>query len=358
MRWLFVISRNSSFAYKGRRSDVKQVGRELGVRYVLEGSIRKAAGSLRITGQLIDATKGHHIWADRFEGSLADVFELQDRVTESVVGAIEPSLLRAEIKRAQAKPTDSLDAYDLYLRSVAHFFSSTRDGNNAGTALLRRAILIDPAFTLAKGMLVQFQTLRHAQGWAGPSDTETAIALAHECVSEGHDDPATLARASLALALIADEHEQAVTLVERAMRLNPHSAGILVNAGFVYYIAGQPEPAIECLSRALRLHPSDAYRSRVLGVIGLAHLAAHRLEEALDYTERAVNSGLHLAPVLNLVFRIRVLVRAGRIGDARAVAKKVLQTDPTFRISTHTNYGYRLAREEVRNALRDAGLPE
>jgi adenylate cyclase len=356
VRWFFVVSRNSSFTYKGRAVDVKQVGRELGVRYVLEGSIRKAAGRVRITGQLIDATKGHHVWADRFEGDLADVFELQDRVTESVVGAIEPSLLSAEIKRAQAKPTDSLDAYDLYLRSFAQLYSNARENNDAGLALLRQAILIDPAFTPAKGMLVRFQTLRHAQGWAEPSDTEAAITLANECVIEGRNDPSMLGRAGLLLALVADEREQAVTLLERAMRLNPNSAGILVNAGFVYCLAGQPEPAIECLSRALRLHPFDANGSRVLGGIGLAHLLADHVKEALDYTESAVNSQPLFLPVL--VFRIAALVRAGRIDDARAVAKKFLNADPTFRISTRPAFGDGRMREAFRNALHDAGLPK
>jgi adenylate cyclase len=357
VRWFFVISRNSSFTYKGRAVDIKQVGRELGVRYVLEGSVRRAAGRVRITGQLIDASTGHHVWADRFEGDLADVFELQDRVTERVTGAIEPSLLSAEINRTQSKPTESLDAYDLYLRSFSPLYLGTRAGNDSGIALLRRAIEIDSSFTPAKGMLLQFHTNRVVQGWAEPSETEAAIALARQCVIEGRDDPSILGRAGLLLALVADEQEQGIALLERAIRMNPNSAAILVQAGFVYCFAGQPERAIECLSRALRLHPLDPYPSRVLGGIGLAHLLADRIQEALDYTERAVNSGPHFPPML--IIRIAALARAGRIEEARAVAQRYLVLDPSFRISAMpVRFGYGAMSEAFKNALRDAGLPE
>ncbi len=358
VRWFFVISRNSSFTYKGRAVDVKQVGRELGVRYVLEGSIRKAAGRVRITAQLIDATSARHVWADRFDGELADVFELQDRVTESVVGAIEPSLLAAEVKRAEAKPSESLDAYDLYLRAFPQMDSGSRAASDSGLALLRRAILIDPSFTPAKGKLLHFYLNRQVQGWAEPGEKEVAIALARECATDGRDDPPIIRMAGHLLALIGNEREQAVVLLERAMHLNPNSTVVLESAGLVYCIAGQPQPAIECLSRALRLDPCGRQVPMVLGGLGLAHLMAGRLQEALDYTERAVaNSG----PGWNgaLRFRIAALVRAGRVEEARATAARLLAADPDFRLSTRpVNYGYGEIRESFKNALREAGLPE
>jgi len=357
VRWFFVISRNSSFTYKGRAVDVKQVGRELGVRYVLEGSIRKAAGRVRITGQLIDATTGGHIWADRFDGDLADIFELQDRVTESVVAAIEPSLLNAEIQRAQAKPTESLDAYDLYLRALSHFYSKTRADLDAATVLLRRALSIDPSFTPAKGTLVVAYTQRIAQGWAETGEAETAVALARECAVEGRDDPISLRSAGHALALLAGEREEGVALQQRAMHFNPNSPATLVWAGWTYCFAGQPEPAIECLSRALRLDPLGAEVIDVASGLALAHLLAGRLQEALDYTERALHASPDWRPTLR--FRIAALMGVGRIDEARALAQRLLAVDPEFRLSTRpVSFGHGAMREVYRNALRDAGLPE
>jgi adenylate cyclase len=357
VRWFFVISRNSSFTYKGRAVDVKQVGRELGVRYVLEGSIRKAAGRVRIIGQLIDATTGRHVWADRFDGDLAGVFDLQDRVTESVVGAVEPNLLNAEIQRAQAKPTDSLDAYDLYLRALWHFYSKTRAGLDAAIVLLRRALAIDPSFTPAKGTLVYAYSQRIAQGWAETGEPELAIAMARECAVEGRGDPISLRSAGHALALLADEREEGVALLQRAIHLNPNSPATLARAGYTYCFAGQPEPAIECLSRALRLDPLGGEGVHAASGLALAHLLAGRLEEALAYTERSLHANPDWRPSLR--FRIAALMGVGRIDEARALAQRLLSVDPGFRLSTRPlNFGYGAMREAFRNALRDAGLPE
>ncbi len=358
VHWFFVISRNSSFTYKGRAVDIKQVGRELGVRYVLEGSVRKAPGRVRITAQLIDATNGHHVWADRFDGDLADVFELQDRVTESVVGAIEPSLLTAEIKRAQAKLTESLDAYDLYLRALGAMLLTERAGTGKAKALLRRALSIDPSFTPAKGTLVIAYVHRQGQGWAEPGEKEAAIALARECAIEGREDPAALRAAGHALAWFAGETEQGIALLQRAMHLNPNSAAILGSAGYVYCLAGQPAPAIECLSRALRLDPLGPEAPLALAWLGLAHLFAGRVREALDCTERAVHSRPDWLPPLRI--RVAALMHAGRVEEAQAAARRVLVADPAFRLSTHYlgNLGHRPAWDSYRKALRDAGLPE
>jgi adenylate cyclase len=172
--WLFVIARNSAFTYKGRAVDVRHIGRELGTRYVLEGSLRRAGGRVRITCQLIEAERGRHVWADRFEGDTVDVFDLQDRITESVAGAIEPNLQRAEIARALAKPTKSLDAYDLYLRSLPHFYANTKPDLDLAIALLRQAVEIDPKYARAKAMLAHVYVMRDIQSWATPDERALA----------------------------------------------------------------------------------------------------------------------------------------------------------------------------------------
>jgi adenylate cyclase len=285
------------------------------------------------------------------------VFKLQDRVTESVVSAIEPSLLNAEIQRAQAKPTENLDAYDLYLRALPHFYSKTRADFHAATVLLRRALSNDPSFTAAKGTLVVVYTQRIAQGWAETGEAEMAIALARECAVEGRDDPISLRSAGHVLALLADEREEGVALLQRAMHLNPNSPATLATAGWTYCFAGQPEPAIECLSRALRLDPLGAEGIHLASGLALAHLLAGRLEEALDYTERSLHANPDWRPTLR--FRIAALMGVGRVDEARALAQRLLAVDPEFRLSTRpVNFGYGTMREAFRNALRDAGIPE
>jgi adenylate cyclase len=172
--WLFVIARNSSFAYKGKSPDLRQVGRELGVRYVLEGSLRKAGNRVRITGQLIDTTTGAHIWADRFDGALDDIFELQDEVASRVAGAIEPKLRRSEIERATRKPTESLDAYDLYLRALAQFHKYTADGMREAIVVLKRALVLDPSYAPAAAMIAFCRVFQRIQNWGPVGEAEIA----------------------------------------------------------------------------------------------------------------------------------------------------------------------------------------
>jgi adenylate cyclase len=201
IHWLFVIARNSSFAYKGRAVGVKQVGRELGVRYVLEGSVRKAGNRVRITTQLIEAISGHHVWADQFNGELANIFDLQDQVTASVVGAIEPSLKLAEIERARAKPTENLNAYDLYLRSLPHQYEHTKAGSEEALWLLRRAISLDPDYAVAKAFAAYCIVHRDSQNFAEDDGGEAAegIRFAREALEAGRDDPSALQFAGAAL---------------------------------------------------------------------------------------------------------------------------------------------------------------
>ena len=241
MRWLFVIARNSSFTYKGRDVDVKRIGRELGVRYVLEGGVRKAAGRVRITGQLIDASTGMHLWADRFEGPIEDIFDLQDQVTASVVGAIAPKLEQAEIERAKRKPTENLDAYDYYLRAMASLYQWTKESNNEALRLLYRAIELDPNFASAYGVAAWCYVWRKTQGWVtdGAQEAAEATRLAQRAVELGKDDAIALSAGGYALAHIAGDLDDGAAFIDRALVLNPNLAGTWLNSGWVRILAGR-----------------------------------------------------------------------------------------------------------------------
>ena len=235
IRWLFVIARNSSFTYKGRAVDVKQVGRELGVRYVLEGSVRKAANRVRITGQLIDATTGGHLWAERFDSTLDDIFELQDEVAASVVGAIAPQLERAEIQRARRKPTDSLDAHDYYLRGMANLHRGTRESIDEALAQFNRALQLDPNFASAYAMAAWCHFWRKVNGWMTdrPQEIAEGVRLARRAVELGRDDAVALTRSGHALGHLAGDLDGGIALIDRALVLNPNLASAWFLGGFL-----------------------------------------------------------------------------------------------------------------------------
>jgi adenylate cyclase len=287
---LFVIARNSSFAYRGRAVDVKQIGRELGVRYVLEGSIRKAGNKVRITGQLIDASTGAHLWADRFEGALKDIFGLQDQVTASVVGAIAPKLEQAEIERARRKPTENLDAYDHYLRGLAGLHQWTREGNHDALASFYRAIELDPNFASACGMAARCYSQRRASGWVKDRqweiiETERLARLATEL---GKDDAIALCTAGIALDFVVGNADEGEALIQRALGLNPNLAWAWFFGGWIKVGLGEPEVAIERLGRALRLSPNDPHSFGMQSAMAAAHFIAGRYAEALSWAEVAV----------------------------------------------------------------------
>ena len=256
---LFVIARNSSFTYKGKAIDIKQVGRELGVRYVLEGSVRKAGGRVRISGQLIDSRSGAHLWADRFDGSLEDVFDLQDRVTASVVGAIAPKLNQAEIDRAKRKPADNIDAYDCFLRGMASIYEQTRDSWEQALRLFYRAIELDPDFATPYGLAARCYQTRRTSGWFEDKDhdsTETKR-LAMRVSEIGQDDALALSWAAIGLVWVCREYETGAEMADQALVINSNLAIGWQNRALISMCCGEHEAATDQFMRALRLSPLD-----------------------------------------------------------------------------------------------------
>jgi adenylate cyclase len=357
--WFFVIARNSSFTYKGKAVDIKQVSRELGVRYVLEGSIPKVAYRVRITCQLIEAVTGHHIWADRFEGALDDIFDLQDRITESVVGAITPSLRRAEISRAYAKPTESLGAYDLYLRALERHYTKQPSASDAAVTLLQRAIQIDPDYALAKALLGDVYAWRCAVG-RGDQEAEraSAVELAREAIASHRDDPDTLGHAAHAISYFAHDHEVALSTLDRALRLNPDAAQLLAIAGWVHLHAGEPEAAFDSFERAIRLSPLDQEMGRMLWGAGMAQLMLGDNDKALISIQAAVRA-IPNYPTIHRVFAF-ALARVGRTDEARQAMSRSLQLEPGWSLSQMSMLPWRdqpFGREYL-EALVLAGAPE
>jgi len=361
MRWLFVIARNSSFTYKGRAVDVKQVGRDLGVRYVLEGSVRNAANRVRITGQLIDATTAAHLWADRFEGTLDDIFALQDQITASVVGAIAPRLERAEIERAKRKPTESLDAYDYYLRGRTHLNQGTREAVAEGLPLFYKAIELDPDFASAYAMAAWCHVWRKVNGWMTDRTREIAegARLARRAVELGKDDAVALTRGGHALAHFGGDLDDSVAFVDRALTLDPNLAAAWFLGGFLRTERGDPDQAIEFFTRAMRFSPLDPEMFRMQAGMALAHLLAGRFESASSWAENAYRDLPSFLLVVAIIAASHAL--AGRMEDAKRAMQHVRRLDPALRISNLADW-LPIRRPEhlatLAEGLRRAGLPE
>ena len=361
MRWLFVLARNSSFTYKGRIVDVKQVGRELGVRYVLEGSMRKAANRVRIMGQLIDASSGAHLWADRFDGGLEDIFDLQEQVTTSVVGAIAPKLEQAEIERAKRKPTESLDAYDYFLRGMARYYGRTRNGIDEALRLFYKAIELDPEFASAYGMAAWCYGWRKINGWDADRTkeiTETAR-LARRAAEVGADDAVALSRAAQALAYVVGDLLPAETFVDRALVLNPNLAGAWYASGWVRIYLGEPELAIQHFAHAMRLNPLDPHIIAMQAGTAFAHFLAGRYDEASSWTEKASWEETNYMTSLRIAAASSAL--GGRLEDAHKAIERLRELDPAFRISNVKHWAPLRLPEHLamlEDGLRKAGLPD
>ena len=359
---LFVIARNSSFTYRGKAVDIKQVGRELGVRYVLEGSVRKAGNRVRITGQLVDAATGNHIWADRYDSTLEDIFDLQDRVTMSVIGAIAPQLERAEIARAQRKPTESLQAYDYYLRALANNYRYTREANIEALKLTQTANNLDPDFAAPFALGADCPVQRWGFGWnsAGAEDVTEARRLAKRALELGKDDPMVLTLAGETLALFAGELDEGAALLARAISLDPNLAIARIWNGYVQFFLGDGGAAIEQFQIGLRLSPLDQRIFMAQNGMAVAHFLAGRYADGSLWAKIAVQQnpdyvGAHRTLMV-------CLAMAGRVEEARQAWAVARQIDPTQSISIVMNrLRLRWRPQDVQrymDAFRIAGMPE
>src|SRR5216683_5036953 len=360
IRWLFVIARNSSFTYKGQSVDVKQVGRELGVRYVLEGSVRKAGGRVRITAQLIDALSGTHLWADRFDGSLKDMFELQDRVAISVAGIIEPTLRQAEIERARRKRPDSLDAYDLYLRALPFAYTSMPEDADKALGFLEQAIRLEPDFAVAHAIIAWCQEQRYLRGGLDEDAKATALRHARLAIAAGGDDANALAIAGLVIGFLEPrEYESALEAFDRSLALSNSSALALGFSAATRAWHGESSIAIEQAEQALRLSPLfDPLSKERHMAIAIAHFVAGRFELSATAASRAIQANPRFSPPYWM--RCAALASLGRIDEAEAVAQQLLEVQPQFTIGSVTAAPF--ANPEILdalgNALRRVGLPE
>jgi TolB-like protein len=359
--WLFVIARNSSFTYKNKVVDVRQIGRELGVRYVLEGSVRRAGDRLRFTGQLIDATSGAHIWADRFDGELSDVFELQDRFTASVVAAIEPVLQLAEIERLKHKPAANLDAYDLLLRAQQRVYEFTEESLAAALRYLEQALAIDPSYAPAMALAALCYAELRRQGWTCDPAAEAAegLRLAARAVEIAKDDSNVLWMAAHAVRILGQDVRPARDLAYRALRLNPNSPMALTTAGWVESALANPDKTIELIGRALRLSPRDPREWLMSTAMASAYLFNEQFQEAVPWAENALVQN----PRNNGARRLLAasLAGLGQIDKAREIMREVLEIEPDLTISTlraRRSYRHDRVWKTYSEALRRAGLPE
>jgi adenylate cyclase len=358
---LFVIARNSSFTYKGRAVDVKQVGRELGVRYVLEGSVRKAANRVRITGQLVDTATGTHLWAERFDGGVGDIFDLQDQVTESVVGAIAPALEKAEIERAKRKPTESLDAYGRYLRGIARLYQlADRQANDDALRLFNSAIELDPDFAAAYGRAASCYAFAKGNFSVTVNEIGEAKRLAQRAVELGKDDAIALATGGWALAYVVRDLEVGAALIDRALVLNSNFAEAWLYGAWAKNWLGEPEAAIERFTRAMRLSPLDPRGSGMRSATSHAHFLLGRYDEAASWAAMALQDSPDFQPALRIAAASNAM--AGHPEQAHQALARLRQLNPALRVSTLKDVlgPYRRAEDLSRyeEGLRQAGLPE
>jgi adenylate cyclase len=357
-KWLFVIARNSSFTFKGKAVDVKEVGRRLGVRYVLEGSVRKASGKVRITGQLIDATTGAHIWADRFERDLTDVFALQDEVAVAVVSAIQPRLLQTEIARATRRRPENLTAYDFFLRALPKFNLTTREGVAEAIRLAHRALELDPRFGFAAALAGAGHMLNVIWGHAvDPQfDRKEAIRLLRLALSIDDSDPEILAWVSVTSAYMVGDCEGEIEMADRAVALNPNSYNAWRFRGWVYKIAGLSEEAVRSFERAIRVSPIDPQLHILFVGMGMAFIELRRFDEAIVAGKKAQRQDPSYAAAYRCL--VSAFAHLGRDAEAREAAAHLLETDPGFAMSAYIARGGQSNAKLLIEGLRKAGLPE
>ena len=352
-----VIARNSSFVYKGRAVDVRQFAREVGVRYVVEGSVRRSGNRLRIAAQLLDGTNGAHLWAHNFDGAVEDVFDVQDRITEGVVAVVEPKVQRAEIDRSRRERPESLDAYDLYLRALQKINTSRPDDNAAGLELLDRAIAQEPGYAVALALAANGLQHRLTMGWPAMTDDDEGkcLRLAREALAIGGDDPLVLARCGLVLLLVGHEYDRGLQILKRALAANPNDVLVLSHTGVANVLSGSLDEAVALLHRAIDLSPGDAWS----GMTGLAeaHLCLGQYEDALEWAGRSLAEN----PNFNVTYWILIAAKAhlGRMDEARQELATLQAMAPGVsiaRLGLHAKD--QRSNDVITEGLRLAGMPE
>lgn len=358
INWLFVIARNSTSTYKGRAVDVKQVGRELGVRYVLEGSVRKTGGNVRITGQLIDSSTGMHVWAERYDRRSDDIFALQDDIAMSVVGAIAPSLRRAEINRVKRKRPDSLDAYDLVLRAQPDVDSGMPEQVTQALVLLERAIALEPSYALAHGNAAMCHHCLFLRAGLQEASRADSIRYARSAITHGQDDALALTLAGFSIGMDGHDRSAAFTALDAALAISPSSALTYILGSVMLGWGGDADRAIEWSERGMRLSPFDSWAFAAFDAQAMGHFHRGRYEEACRAAYRSVQANPRHS--ITHVQLAAALAKLGRLQEARAAAARVLELHPTFRYG-HQFQGVNCApalAASLGEALRTAGLPE
>ena len=360
IKWLFVIARNSSFTYKGKAIDVRQVGRELGVRYVLEGGVRKAGNRLRITAQLLEAETGAHLWADRYDGGLEDVFDLQDKITAGIVGIIEPNLRRAEIERARRKRPDSLNAYDLYLRALPHLASVMPQDAAIGMGYLEEAVQIDPNYAAAHAYLAWALEMRFVRGGFSEEDAASALRHARAALAHGGDDATALAVAALTILHIGHDLEAASGAIARAVSLNGSCATAFYFGAHVHALSGDAAIAEDYAARALRLSPFDPFSFMALYSLAMVRVRERRFDDAAALCSKSVQANPRFSTLY--AFQTAILAEASRDEEARSAASRLLELEPNFHVRPFlgfmSGFFHKGAADPLSAGLRKVGLPE
>jgi adenylate cyclase len=356
---LFVIARNSSFTFKGKAVEIKQVARDLGVRYVLEGSVRKSGNRIRITGQLIDAASGAHLWADRYDGALEDVFELQDRVASSVVGAINPSVARAEIERVNRKSPSSLEAYDCWLRGLAAHWQFTKESIDQAIGFFEQAIKLDPQFALPRSALGAALAIRKTWGWSKDptADTSRAVDCARSALALGTSDPLVLSYSAQALVFDGGEVEYADSLFEEAICLDPNGVIAWAWGGWAKVLLGDHHKAIKYCQHALRLSPLDPRVALADPTQAYAHFFLGNYEEGLRFASSHLRRFPNNPAALRAAMACNVLL--DNTEAAKSLWRQLAVVSPTDRVSeTKKRAPYRIDISKLQEAYRIAGMPE
>jgi adenylate cyclase len=360
IKWLFVIARNSSFIYKGKPIDVRQVGRELGVRYVLEGSVRKSGSRIRVTAQLLEAMTGAHLWADRFDGALEDVFDLQDQITEKVVGIVEPSVRQSEIEHSRRKHLENLDAYDLYLRAMPHMASMMPADAKIASGFLEAALKLDPNYAAAHAALAWCLEMRYFREGFNDADRIAGVRHARQALTHGSDDATALSCGAVAALHLDGDFASAAGAIERALALNSSCATALYIGAHIHGFAGDATLAESHAERAYRVSPFDPQLFLRYEALGSVRLRANRYDEAVGYYAQAVQANPRFSSMY--AFLTAALELAGRSKESKLAARRLLELEPGFRIEPFSAALGRMCRPELVDAwatgLRKAGLPE